>query len=222
MTPLQPNLPSTRPSRIIDLKGQVFGRLTALYIEDRVRKGIRWMCQCSCGNKKAIYGVSLRSGMTKSCGCFRVEFARSMFQIHGHTAGNKVSPEFGCWRGMLNRCDPKSSDWKHYGGRGILVCDRWKESFQNFFDDMGQRPSSFYSIERIDNDGNYEPGNCKWATKKEQALNRRPRSICWHGHALTEDNIVGRRRRCKICRDLQAEKYKLKRIAKRLTLEVNQ
>jgi hypothetical protein len=212
MTPIHSNSSSTRPWRIIDLTGQVFGRLTVLGIGDRRASGrIRWMCRCVCGTEKNIDGTALKGGLTNSCGCLRVELTSIKFFKHGHTRGKKNSPEFSVWSSMLSRCtNPKNVGWEDYIGRGITVCQRWRESFQNFLDDMGTRPSLSHSIDRINNNGNYEPGNCKWATKREQSLNRRPRSVCWHGHPLTEDNVTGKRRRCRICRNTQARERRRK------------
>lgn len=96
---------------------------------------------------------------------------------HGHTSGGR-SPEFRCWLGMRIRCHyPNKREWKWYGGRGITVCERWRQSFENFLADMGPKPSPEHTLDRINNDGNYEPGNCRWATEDEQRANKRPRSV---------------------------------------------
>jgi hypothetical protein len=95
---------------------------------------------------------------------------------HGHACRHPRSSEYNCWGSMIARCtNPNDPGWKNYGGRGIRVCERWRNSFENFLADMGLKPSPGLSIERVENDGNYEPGNCRWATRKEQRANQRPR-----------------------------------------------
>ncbi|HEV8573869.1 MAG TPA: hypothetical protein VGR43_04090 [Dehalococcoidia bacterium] len=110
-------------------------------------------------------------GETTSCGCFQIEHARQFFTTHG----GRGKPEYDIWQGMLNRCrNPKVISYKYYGARGIKVCERWND-FANFYSDMGQRPSETHSVDRIDPNGDYEPGNCRWATPQEQRVNQRPR-----------------------------------------------
>ena len=152
--------------KIIDLTGQRFGRLVAMRPTDERRRGCRvWLCQCDCGLQKAFTGIDLRRCDSKSCGC--IVYTRK----HGHAREGGRTPTYCSWQGMINRCTrPTHNRYSRYGGRGIKVCERWLSSFENFLADLGEKPAGM-SLDRIKTDGDYEPGNCRWATSGEQARN---------------------------------------------------
>lgn len=160
------------PQPRVDLTGRRFGRLKVISRHHREKGGqYLWECICDCGEKVIKRGNGLQSGNTKSCGCYRAEIAGARFRTHSSSS----IPEYRVWLAMRRRCiRPQAQDFADYGGRGITVCDEWVSSFEFFMGDMGRRPSSAYSIERLNNDGNYEPTNCIWATRSEQVRNRRP------------------------------------------------
>lgn len=153
----------------IDLVGQRFGRLVVTS-ECPERNGgyIAWVCQCDCGNAANVIGKNLKKGLTRSCGCLSNEKRIERSRTHGMSK----TREYKIWKSIWKRCSNPESDWyRYYAGRGITVCDRWKE-FVLFYSDMGPCPEKF-SIERLDYDGNYEPSNCIWAGACAQAQNRR-------------------------------------------------
>ncbi len=154
--------------------GERFGRLTVMresepYVSPGGRVRPRWLCLCDCGIEKVIVVGSLKSGLTKSCGCLVKENTVKRNTTHGNTSHHLWS----VYKGMIQRCtNEKSPNFKYYGGRGITVDPEWVQSFESFVDHIGNRPTLEHSIDRIKNESGYEPGNVRWATKSQQVWNR--------------------------------------------------
>jgi hypothetical protein len=165
--------------RFTDLTGQSFHRWTVLRMSRlRVSGKLAWVCRCECGTIKTLRTAFLTVGLAKSCGCLQRE---SRF-VATRTHGQSRTKEYRTWSQIVQRCcQPKNPNYPNYGGRGILLCRRWRHSFELFLLDMGPAPSVHHSINRVDNLGPYEPGNCVWATRQEQARNRRTSRLVTHG-----------------------------------------
>jgi hypothetical protein len=157
-------------ARTKDLTGATFGNWTVLGPGGVHRKQRHWKCRCVCGTEREVAAYPLTKGDSTSCGCIGNAKTAARNLIHGL----RHLPEYAVWNTMIQRChNPNASQFPDYGARGIAVCDRWRESFEAFYADMGQRPTSRHTIERKDNNDGYHPGNCVWETRAKQARNKR-------------------------------------------------
>ena len=170
---------------LINILNQRFGLLTVVSYEHPL-----WKVVCDCGKEKVLPSGSLRSGCTRSCGCLRSKATAARNFRHGKA---HRTPEYGVWASMIQRCsNPRVNGFHNYGGRGIKVCTRWT-AFASFFADMGYRPTPLHQLDRINNDGDYEPANCRWATKEEQMKTRRQTGSFWDLDARRTWGEKGRR-----------------------------
>ena len=175
------------PRGVKDETGEVHGKLTVVEIaKERKWKKAHWVCHCECGNVVVVCGTVLRKGEQVSCGCHRASAG-------GHTRKGKTTTEYNSWKKMKCRCyNPRQDGYDIYGGRGIVTCSWWRDSFMNFLNDMGAKPSQTHSVDRIDGDGNYSCGhcnecmanewnaNCRWATPQEQMDNSKRSTMLSH------------------------------------------
>ena len=168
------------PMPLKQIAGQRHGRLMAIEYDSAQKK---WRCQCACGTIKYVTGSRFRQ--VKSCGCWNIEAIVERNHKHGDSKRGAIAPEYRVWAGRIKRCtDENNKSFSYYGGRGIGVCARWRHGedgasgYECFLADMGRKPSPKHSIDRINNDGGYEPSNCRWATHTQQMLNRRGWSKC--------------------------------------------
>lgn len=199
MTAQLPLVPAAKPTHPLfkDLSGRRFSRLVVDGYAGRIGASHAFRCLCDCGEVIVTRGYSLTGGVTRSCGCLLPDRNRETRTTHGRTG----TIEYGIWAGMKNRClNPRVRSFKDYGGRGIKVCDRWiygengQCGFECFLADMGPRPSKNHSLDRINNDGNYERGNVEWSTRSQQARNTRlALKVTYRGETM---DIYGWSARC--------------------------
>lgn len=159
-------------SKALNLIGQKFGRLIVIRrVSNNKWRQVRWLCKCDCGNEKIIIGINMRRGCTKSCGCLQKELLSQKVIIHGHNTNGKRSKIYNSWHCMMQRCtNPNNKDYHNYGGCGITVCKRWGK-FENFLEDMGEKPKGL-QLDRKKNKKGYYKSNCHWVTPKQNSRNK--------------------------------------------------
>lgn len=165
-----------------DLTGHRFHRLTVIQRNgvDRNRN-VRWLCRCDCGNEITTRGFALTGGQTKSCGCYMRDVNARLIRDRSVTHDLSQSPEYKIYQAIIQRCtNPKNKSYKDYGGRGILLCDRWRQGFENFISDVGRRPTKSHLLDRRNNNGHYEPGNVHWTSRIRQGRNKRNNVLITH------------------------------------------
>jgi len=163
----------------VNLTGKTFARLYVIGLAPTVKQKAQWLCRCECGKFPVVGARELQRGSTKSCGCLRAETSRRHMSGMDRTvdAPNRLSPLYNIWKAIRDRCNnPRNKGYKNYGGRGISVCDRW-DDFTVFLSDVGERPSPASTLDRINNNGNYEPANVRWASRRQQSRNTRHNRI---------------------------------------------
>lgn len=185
------------------LVGLRFSRLTVIEETERKNAGRRYICKCDCGVVKEVDGTAMTHGGTQSCGCLARERTAQRSIRHGHASPYTRTPTYRSWEAMIRRVtNPRAANWAEYGGRGISVCDHWK-SFENFLEDMGERPDGT-TIDRINPNGDYEPGNCRWASAAIQSRNTRATKITMEDAEAIRDAVA-----CGFTQKSQCSKYGL-------------
>lgn len=177
-----------------NLYGNKYNRLTVISEQPIIReKKTYWLCKCDCGNETTTRADQLKSGHTTSCGCQKKESVSAALIKRNTKDGLRFHPMYNMWAKMKDRCcNEKNKSFKDYGGRGIVVCERWRDSFKSFIADMGERPTIKHEIDRIDNDGNYQPGNCRWVLRLENARNKSTNKLnCTDVSAIKKALIAG-------------------------------
>lgn len=200
--------------RVNDLTGQKFGRFSVLKLlgrridADVKKNSLYWLCLCDCGTEREVVGKTLVAGESRSCGCLKSELSSKRNLKHGYgKAGKKKRGEYRSWDSMKGRClNPNDDSYHQYGGRGITVCERWANSFESFLIDMGERPLGT-TLDRIDNRGDYEPGNCRWATYLEQQSNR-DCNIAVTYNGVTYPSLISLARALNVSYDILRRNYK--------------